>query len=230
MDRSGTLPVSTGRVRKERPPPRATQLAATQGDALSLLGADRAGAPAGAEWRTSSSPSPLCNILPIDVEGAPAAPRAAPPRDPRLSEIKKELELADDDVRHAGEELIARLKVSLAAAFSRRVDSAVSIQGYQRVKGELSADAASFLQESTRLVNINAEIKAGRAALTARAKTMRADEEALKRGMASLEERKRRFDASAEDREHRADEAATKAEDAKPETLFRQLLNLIRKR
>lgn len=164
------------------------------------------------------------------MEGAPAAPRAAPPRDPRLSAIKKELELADNDVRHAGEELVVRLKVSLAAAFSRRVDSAVSIQEHQRAKEELSADAASFLQESTRLANIQAEIKAGRAALTAGAKTMRADEESLKRGMASQEVRKRSFDASAEDREHRADEAATKAEDAKPETLFRQILNLIRKR
>lgn len=223
MDRRDILPVAAGRVRKEPPPPRATRSAARLGDGLSPLGAGRAGA-------RDETTVPLFQFLPMDVEEAPAAPRVAPLRDPRLSAIKKELELADDDVRQAGEELVVRLKVSLAAAFARRVDSAVSIQGHQRAKEKLSADAVSFEQESTRLAEVKAEIKAGRAALTARAKTMRADEEALKRGMAGLEERKRLFDASAEDRERRADEAATLAEDAKQETLFRQLLDLIRKR
>lgn len=230
MDGRDILPVAAGRVRKEPVPPRATRSAARLGDGISFSGASRAGAPAGAARRASSSPSAPLNTRLVDVEAAPAAPRAAPPRDPRLSAIKKELESADDDVRLAGEELVVRLKVCLAAAFARRVDSAVSIQGHQRAKAQLTADAVSFQQESTRLAGVKAEIKAGRAALTARAKTMRADEEALKRGEASLEERKRRFDASAEDRELRADEAATMAEDAKQETLFRQLLNLIRKR
>lgn len=93
----------------------------------------------------------------IDVEtgpAAPAAPRGSSQRDSRLSAIKKELESANGDVRQAGEELIVRLKVCLAAAFARRVDSAVTIQGRQSAKEKLSADAASFEQESTRQAGV----------------------------------------------------------------------------
>lgn len=182
---------------------------------------------------------PRVRILYVDEEADAHAAAAAvaeplpelqaPLAHPQLTAIKVELEAAaDDGVRAAGSALVDRLRVCMAAAFARRVDAAVAIRGYQREKQALDSDAARHAREAARLRRVKADVKAGRAVLNARAKTMRADEAALTRAVAALEDRKGRFDASAEGRERRADAAATAAEDAKQESLFRQLLDQIR--
>lgn len=183
---------------------------------------------------------PRVRILYVDEEAdaheAAAAAAAQPlpelpppPVHPRLTAIKAELDAATDDrVRAAGSALIDRLRVCMAAAFARRVDAAVAIRGYQREKEALASDAARHAQEAERLRGVKADIRAARTAMNARAKAMRADEAALTTAVAALEDRKGRFDASAEGDERRADATATAAENAKQESLFRQLLDLIR--